>query len=70
MEYIGEVIPQTEFIRRTREYDAEGFKHYYFMTLKNDEVKYIYIIENHRKNSPVYKYRLLMLRKEVAWQDL
>lgn len=38
MEYIGEVIPQTEFIRRTREYDAEGFKHYYFMTLKNDEV--------------------------------
>lgn len=38
MEYIGEVIPQTEFIRRTREYDTEGFKHYYFMTLKNDEV--------------------------------
>ncbi|KAI7873100.1 uncharacterized protein EV154DRAFT_431239 [Mucor mucedo] len=38
MEYIGEVIPQTEFIRRTREYDAEGFKHYYFMTLKNDEI--------------------------------
>lgn len=38
MEYIGEVIPQTEFLRRTREYDAEGFKHYYFMTLKNDEV--------------------------------
>lgn len=39
MEYIGEVIPQTEFIRRTREYDAEGYTHYYFMTLKNDEVK-------------------------------
>jgi hypothetical protein len=39
MEYIGEVIPQTEFQRRTREYDVEGFKHYYFMTLKNDEVR-------------------------------
>ncbi|KAI7902019.1 uncharacterized protein BX663DRAFT_456379 [Cokeromyces recurvatus] len=38
MEYIGEVIPQTEFIRRTREYDTEGYKHYYFMTLKNDEI--------------------------------
>ncbi|KAI8877244.1 hypothetical protein K501DRAFT_260728 [Backusella circina FSU 941] len=38
MEYIGEVIPQTEFIRRTREYDAEGYTHYYFMTLKNDEI--------------------------------
>ncbi|KAI8997299.1 hypothetical protein BDB01DRAFT_735111 [Pilobolus umbonatus] len=38
MEYIGEVIPQSEFIMRTREYDAEGFKHYYFMTLKNDEI--------------------------------
>lgn len=38
MEYIGEVIPQTEFISRTREYDAEGFKHYYFMTLKNEEI--------------------------------
>lgn len=41
MEYIGEVIHQTEFIRRTREYDAEGYKHYYFMTLKNDEVSYL-----------------------------
>lgn len=39
MEYIGEVIPQTEFISRTREYDREGFKHYYFMTLKNEEVQ-------------------------------
>lgn len=38
MEYIGEVITQNEFLHRTREYDAQGFKHYYFMTLKNDEV--------------------------------
>lgn len=38
MEYIGEIIPQSEFIRRTKEYDAEGYEHYYFMTLKKDEV--------------------------------
>ncbi|KAI8371190.1 hypothetical protein EDC96DRAFT_501749 [Choanephora cucurbitarum] len=38
MEYIGEVIPQKVFLDRTREYDAEGYTHYYFMTLKNDEI--------------------------------
>ncbi|KAI7868641.1 hypothetical protein BDF14DRAFT_1724451 [Spinellus fusiger] len=38
MEYIGEVIPNHEFVRRTREYEAEGLKHYYFMTLKTDEI--------------------------------
>ncbi|KAI7871635.1 hypothetical protein BDF14DRAFT_1878475 [Spinellus fusiger] len=38
MEYIGEVIPNSEFIRRTRDYEKEGLKHYYFMTLKTDEI--------------------------------
>ncbi|KAI9022778.1 hypothetical protein CLU79DRAFT_858673 [Phycomyces nitens] len=38
MEYIGEVIPNNEFVRRTREYEAEGLEHYYFMTLKTDEI--------------------------------
>ncbi|KAF7732147.1 histone methyltransferase set2 [Apophysomyces ossiformis] len=38
MEYIGEVIPNNEFIRRTRKYENEGLKHYYFMTLKTDEI--------------------------------
>lgn len=38
MEYIGEVIPNQEFIRRTKEYEASGLEHYYFMTLKTDEV--------------------------------
>ncbi|KAI9314641.1 hypothetical protein BX666DRAFT_1862601 [Dichotomocladium elegans] len=38
MEYIGEVIPYNEFIRRTRIYEKEGVEHYYFMTLKNDEI--------------------------------
>lgn len=39
MEYIGEVIPNHEFIRRTKEYEAAGLEHYYFMTLKTDEVR-------------------------------
>ena len=38
MEYIGEVITNSEFIRRTKVYEAEGLSHYYFMTLKTDEV--------------------------------
>ncbi|GAB5586052.1 hypothetical protein Unana1_00952 [Umbelopsis nana] len=38
MEYIGEVIPNSEFIRRTKEYGAEGLRHFYFMTLKSDEI--------------------------------
>lgn len=37
MEYIGEVIPNKEFIRRTKQYEASGLEHYYFMTLKTDE---------------------------------
>ncbi|KAI9030141.1 hypothetical protein CLU79DRAFT_425502 [Phycomyces nitens] len=38
MEYIGEVIPNSEFIRRTKDYEQEGLEHYYFMTLKTDEI--------------------------------
>lgn len=38
IEYIGEVITQKEFIRRTKQYQEEGITHYYSMTLKNDEV--------------------------------
>ncbi|KAI9247168.1 hypothetical protein BDA99DRAFT_526274 [Phascolomyces articulosus] len=38
MEYIGEVITNSEFIRRTKVYETEGLSHYYFMTLKTDEI--------------------------------
>ncbi|KAI8071625.1 hypothetical protein BC940DRAFT_293312 [Gongronella butleri] len=38
MEYLGEIIPNREFVRRTRVYEKEGLKHYYFMTLKTDEI--------------------------------
>lgn len=45
MEYIGEVIPNHEFIRRTKEYEAAGLEHYYFMTLKTDEVHTLHTCE-------------------------
>lgn len=45
MEYIGEVIPNHEFIRRTKEYEASGLQHYYFMTLKTDEASLIYTLQ-------------------------
>lgn len=38
MEYVGEVISNSEFVRRTRMYELQGIQHYYFMTLKTDEV--------------------------------
>jgi hypothetical protein len=69
MEYIGEVIPQTEFIRRTREYDTEGYTHYYFMTLKNDEVKnremctYLYVWYSYFTYN---RNRSLMLQEEAV----
>jgi SET domain-containing protein len=36
-EYIGEVINEPNFRRRTRQYDDEGIKHFYFMSLSKGE---------------------------------
>ncbi|TPX50068.1 histone-lysine N-methyltransferase [Synchytrium endobioticum] len=37
MEYCGEVIPTSLFIKRTQDYHEQGKKHFYFMSLKSDE---------------------------------
>ncbi|TPX31295.1 histone-lysine N-methyltransferase [Synchytrium microbalum] len=37
IEYVGEVIPTTLFIKRTQDYHDQGKKHFYFMSLKSDE---------------------------------
>ncbi|KAI9138418.1 hypothetical protein BKA69DRAFT_774415 [Paraphysoderma sedebokerense] len=37
-EYIGEVITLNNFLKRTRLYSQEGHKHFYFMSLKKDEI--------------------------------
>lgn len=36
-EYIGEVIGEPSFRKRTRDYDDEGIKHFYFMSLTKSE---------------------------------
>ncbi|MCJ1248282.1 histone methyltransferase set2 [Trapelia coarctata] len=36
-EYIGEVINEGQFRRRTHQYDEEGIKHFYFMSLSKGE---------------------------------
>ncbi|ORX79705.1 hypothetical protein K493DRAFT_271030 [Basidiobolus meristosporus CBS 931.73] len=38
MEYIGEVVTYTNFVKRTRQYSDQGLSHFYFMSLKSDEV--------------------------------
>lgn len=36
-EYVGEVITEPQFRRRMRQYDEEGIKHFYFMSLSKGE---------------------------------
>ncbi|ORY52994.1 hypothetical protein BCR33DRAFT_711392 [Rhizoclosmatium globosum] len=38
IEYCGEVITQQMFIKRVRDYSQQGAKHFYFMSIKSDEV--------------------------------
>ncbi|RKP05448.1 hypothetical protein THASP1DRAFT_32709 [Thamnocephalis sphaerospora] len=37
MEYVGEVLPQSWFVKRARQYAQEGIAHHYFMTLNSEE---------------------------------
>ena len=41
MEYCGEVISPVEFEERKKLYTIEKRRHYYFMSLRSDEVRYI-----------------------------
>lgn len=36
-EYIGEVVEQSEFMKRMQQYKDEGIRHYYFMMLQREE---------------------------------
>ena len=40
MEYCGEVISPVEFEERKKQYTIEKRRHYYFMSLRSDEVQY------------------------------
>jgi SET domain-containing protein len=50
IEYLGEVISYPAFTKRTRVYSEEGQKHFYFMSLKQDEVSAdgMVVIKNQR----------------------
>jgi hypothetical protein len=39
------VIPNYVFAKRVREYAEEGVQHFYFMTLKQDEVLFQFYFE-------------------------
>ena len=39
MEYCGEVMNYKDFQERAERYDRENRRHYYFMTLRADEVR-------------------------------
>ena len=38
MEYCGEVVDNHEFQKRTQIYHNDGISHFYFMTLKQNEI--------------------------------
>ena len=40
MEYSGEVMGYEEFEKRVEMYDRDNRRHYYFMTLRADEVSW------------------------------
>lgn len=46
IEYTGEVISESQFQKRKKEYSKTGVQHFYFMGLQNNEV----IIENLMKS--------------------
>jgi SET domain-containing protein len=47
IEYLGEVLPYSTFLKRTQEYSKKNHKHFYFMSLQGDEVMtLIILIEN------------------------
>ncbi|KAI9343868.1 hypothetical protein DFJ73DRAFT_503252 [Zopfochytrium polystomum] len=46
IEYCGEVLPTTMFAKRAREYAESGVQHFYFMSIKSDE-----IIDAYRKGN-------------------
>ncbi|KAI8621094.1 hypothetical protein BC830DRAFT_1095729, partial [Chytriomyces sp. MP71] len=49
IEYVGEVITQSMFLKRVREYSETGAKHFYFMSIKTDEVIDAYKKGNHAR---------------------
>ncbi|KAI9327998.1 hypothetical protein BDR26DRAFT_874677 [Obelidium mucronatum] len=49
IEYCGEVLSQSMFLKRVRDYSESGAKHFYFMSIKSDEVIDAYKKGNHAR---------------------
>ena len=39
-EYVGDVVSHPTFVKRMRQYGEEGIRHFYFMMLQKDEVRF------------------------------
>ena len=52
MEYCGEVMNYKDFQERAERYDRENRRHYYFMTLRADEVNFKTLL---RVSGPQYE---------------
>lgn len=42
-EYIGEVVAEKTFRKRMQSYADEGIRHFYFMMLQKEEVRWIHL---------------------------
>ena len=55
-EYVGDVVSNPSFIKRMREYAEEGIKHFYFMMLQKDEVRWFSVDARTSTHSTVKNY--------------
>jgi len=53
-EYIGEVISETAFRKRIKDYAEEGIQHFYFMMLQKEEVKKLCISRSVRPLTTIW----------------
>lgn len=54
-EYVGEVVSHPSFAKRMREYAEEGIRHFYFMMLQKDEVRFLRSIRDPLNSRAVYR---------------
>lgn len=69
-EYVGDVVSHPSFMKRMRQYAEEGVKHFYFMMLQRDEVRYFTFWFLHRPLMVLCRvFSISMLRSEVVSGD-
>ena len=66
MEYCGEVCTTEEFVKRKREYHKERRRHYYFMSLKSDEVSH-FVGWHSIHRWPMYIYKCTHIQMPIVY---